>query len=219
MPLSWPVPNPIERRRRTTKAWAKQAMRLAQGDQTAASGLAAVYAASRAELLRFLAARCGGPAEAEDVLQDLWFKLDGGAPGPVANPRAYLFRMANNLVLDRRRGHHRAMARDRAWIGEGATIDERPDPAPLADETLVEREECEVLARAIAALPPGAQRALRLYRFDGLDQNEIARVMGISRSGVEKHLALAMRHLRAALADCGLFGAASSEVRGGPDGP
>ncbi|QGN56513.1 sigma-70 family RNA polymerase sigma factor [Novosphingobium sp. Gsoil 351] len=194
-------------------------MRLAEGDRAAAGGLAAVYAASRAELLRFLAARCGDATEAEDVLQELWLKLEVGAPGPVANARAYLFRMANNLVLDRRRSQHRAMARDRAWAGEGAAIDERPDPAPLADETLVKREEAEVLARAIAALPPGAQRALRLYRFDGLDQGEVARTMGISRSGVEKHLALAMRQLRAALADCGLFGTQASDEGGGPDGP
>lgn len=194
-------------------------MRLAEGEQSAASGLAAVYASNRGELLRFLAARCGDAAEAEDLIQDLWLKLDSAAPGPVANARAYLFRMANNLVLDRRRGQHRAMARDRAWIGEGATPEDRPDPAPPADDALAERQEAEVLGKAIAALPPGARRALRLYRFEGLAQGEVAATMGISRSGVEKHLALAMRQLREALADCGLFGAAASEGQGGPDGP
>ena len=194
-------------------------MRLADGEQAAASGLAAVYAASRGELLRFLAARCGDAAEAEDLYQDLWLKLDGASPGPVANARAYLFRMANNLVLDRRRGQQRAMARDRAWIGEGGSLDDRPDPAPLADDALVERQEADVLGRAIATLPPGAQRALRLYRLEGLDQGEVAQVMGISRSGVEKNLALAMRQLRAALAACGQFAAVASHVQGGPDGP
>ena len=42
--------------------------------------------------------------------------------------------------------------------------------------------------------------------------------MGISRSGVEKHLALAMKHLRQSLKDCGFFGAAASldqETAGG----
>lgn len=194
-------------------------MRLADGEQSAASGLAAVYSASRGELLRFLAARCGDPAEAEDLFQELWLKLDSATPGPVANARAYLFRMANNLVLDRRRGQHRAMARDRAWIGEGGGLEDRPDPTPLADDALAERQEAEVLELAIASLPPGAQRALRLYRFEGLDQGEVALTMGISRSGVEKHLALAMRQLRAELADCGLFAAAASQAQGGPDGP
>ena len=206
-------------RRYAMEAWANRTMRLAEEGQAAASGLAAVYAASRAELLRFLSARCGDAAEAEDLLQDLWMKLEGANPGPVANARAYLFRMANNLVLDRRRGQHRAMTRDRAWIGGGTAIEERPDPALLADDALARRQEAEILGRAISALPAGAQRALQLYRFEELDQGEVARIMGISRSGVEKHLALAMRQLRAALADCGYFGAAASQVRGGPDGP
>jgi RNA polymerase sigma-70 factor (ECF subfamily) len=61
------------------------------------------------------------------------------------------------------------------------------------------------------ALPEGARRALLLYRFDGLGQAEIAKVMGISRSGVEKHLAVAMRHLRQRLADCGFFDANPSQ--------
>lgn len=189
----------------------------AEGEE-AASGLAAIYAASRPELLRFLAARCGDRAEAEDLLQELWLKLDRIAVGPVSNGRAYLFRMANNLVLDRRRAQHRAMARDRAWVGEGAAIGERPDPAPLADEAMSASQEADVLSRAIANLPPGARRALQLYRFEGLGQGEVAATMGISRSGVEKHLALAMRQLRTALADCGYFGAAASQPQGEPDG-
>lgn len=193
-------------------------MQLASNNRTA-GGLVAVYAAARGELLRFLVARCGSAAEAEDLLQDLWLKLggwvDGGvSEGPIANPRAYLFRMANNLVLDQRRAQHRAMARDRDWIGGAAAAEDRPDPAPLADEEIARRQEAQVLGRAISDLPPQARKALQLYRFDGLSQAEIAATMGISRSGVEKHLALAMRHLRASLADCGFFGAAASMGEG-----
>jgi predicted ArsR family transcriptional regulator len=58
------------------------------------------------------------------------------------------------------------------------------------------RQEAEALAEAILALPPGARRALTLHRLEGLSHADVARAMGISRSGVEKHLALAMRHLR-----------------------
>lgn len=154
------------------------------------------------------------------MLQDLWLKIESLPPsGPVANPRAYLFRMANNLVLDRVRGRQRAMRRDHAWIeaehgSEGASPEERSDPAEPADVTIARRQEAEILARAIDDLPDGAARALRLYRFDGLGQAEIASVMGISRSGVEKHLALAMKKLRMALLDCGLFAGAASNGHG-----
>ena len=90
----------------------------------AAGGLAGLLAGHRAELLRFLAARCGDAEEAQDLLQDLWIKASAQAEGPIANGRAYLFRMANNLVLDRRRAQQRAMrrdhhARDSAMRGQG----------------------------------------------------------------------------------------------------
>lgn len=194
------------------------------GDETAeGAGLSALFARHRGELERFLAARCGNPDEAQDLVQDLWLKVGTlAAAGPIANGRAYLFRMANNLVLDRRRSQQRAMRRDHQWLaeaGDGVTMaEDRPDPAPRADEELAREEEAEVLRRAIAALPPGAQRALTLHRFEGLPQGEVAERMGISRSGVEKHLAVAMRHLRNSLADCGYFVAATSGDQGHPRG-
>lgn len=175
----------------------------------------------RGELLRFLRARCGDHGEAEDLLQELWIKLAGGTPGPIANARAYLFRMANNLVIDVRRTRQRSMARERSWLhtlGRGDALPELSmDPAPGAEDLLVQSEEVRMLAEAIAALPPGAARALRLHRIDGYGQSEVARIMGISRSGVEKHLALAMKHLRrnlleSGLLDCGSFATAASDI-------
>ena len=187
-------------------------------------GLAALFAAHRAELRRFLAARCGDAVEAEDLLQDLWIKAAAPSPaqpaGPIANGRAYLFRMANNLVSDRRRARLRAMRRDHAWVAEGsagasaALPEDRPDPAPPADEQISRQQEAELLRTAIAGLPPGAQRALRLHRIDGHPQGDVAQIMGISRSGVEKHLAVAMRRLKQSMLDCGLSPVAASQEQG-----
>lgn len=163
-------------------------------------GLLAAYDAHRVALRRFLAARSGAPAEAEDMMQELWLAAHNMAAGPVANPRAYLFRIANNLVLARHRAALRAAARDRAWIDlrHGAAA-EPEDDAPTADAAMIAREEAAALASAIANLPPAAGRAFRLHKFDGLSHEEVAAELGISRSGVEKHIALAMTHLRRAL--------------------
>jgi RNA polymerase sigma factor (sigma-70 family) len=176
------------------------------------SGLTAMFAHHRADLLRFLRARCNGDEqEAEDCLQDLWLKLEGTSTGPIANPKAYLFRIANNLLIDRKRSQVRAMRRDRDWLGVADSEPElRVDHAQLADEALAEQQEVEILRRAIDQLPPGARRALQLYRFEERGQAEIAAIMGISLSGVEKHLALAMKHLRNLLTDCGAFGTVTS---------
>ena len=184
----------------------------------AGDGLAALYHQHRRDLLRFLTARCGDATLAEDLMQDLWIRLNAHASGPVSQGRPYLFRMANNLVLDSARARHRRMARDRGWIESDGPCpplpEARPDPAPPADEDLARAQETLMLSAAIATLPPGARQALQLYRLDEHSQSEVAKIMGISRSGVEKHLAVAMKHLRQRLMDCGLIRAAASGETG-----
>ena len=166
------------------------------------SGLARVYAENRGALLRFLTARLGDPAAAEDVLQDLWLRIQAIDSGPVANGKAYLYRAAQNLALDSVRARQRGAARDGDW----ATLHSGPgvEPADLsatAEADMLAREEAAVLASAIKALPEAAGRAFRLHKLEGLPHAEVAARLGISRSGVEKHIALAMAHLRRAMKD------------------
>jgi RNA polymerase sigma factor (sigma-70 family) len=164
------------------------------------AGLLLLYAQHRAELLRFLRARCGGAAEAEDVVQDLWVRLQTQCVGPVANGRAYLYRMANNLVLDRVREQRRRARRDQQWSEASQLIDPAageaaaPDPSP--PDELIELEQRRQLESAVASLPEGARRAFSLHKVQGWSHAEVAAHLGISTSGVEKHIAVAMKHLR-----------------------
>lgn len=162
-----------------------------------------LYGLHGAELRRFLMARVGDAAEAEDLLQEIWLRVRQRPEGPVGNGRAYLFRIAQNLVVDRLRERQRRMARDRRWSDEVTDFSQRgDDPADQdrsAEEQMIVREEVALLASAIANLPDGAQRAFRLHKLEGLSHAEVAERLGISRSGVEKHMALAMKYLRAAL--------------------
>lgn len=154
------------------------------------SGLTAVFMKERAMLLRLLAARLG-PDEAEDALQDLWLKLEGAASGPVAEPSAYLYRMANNLALDRRRAAQRRVARDSGWADVQPGAAELPD----AERQLLSRERLAAVDAALAALPERVAQAFRLYRFEELPQRVVAERMGISVSAVEKLLHKAYRKI------------------------
>lgn len=165
------------------------------------SGLIQLYEELRVELLRFLVARTGNPAEAEDLLQELWLRVQSAAPGPIANGRAYLYRAAQNLVLDRRREARRRETRDRDW-SDSHSIEvpgDRVDPAPQALDTLIAEQELDVLRAAIDALPEGAGRVFRMHKLEGIPHAEVATRLGISRSGVEKHIATALAHLRRAM--------------------
>ncbi len=167
--------------------------------------LEVAYGVHRADVMRLLLARTGDPAEAEDLMQELWLKVRQQPGGPVQNGRAYLFRMAQNLVIDRLRERQRRMARDRRWSDAATDFAsaavEPADRRKNAEEDLLDRETVATLASAIGNLPDGARRAFQLHKIDGLSHAEVAARLGISKSGVEKHIAVAMKYLRRAFFD------------------
>ena len=154
----------------------------------------------RAELRRFLVARTGSEADADDLLSELWIKISASNTGPVSSARSYLFRTANNLVLDKVREARRRQRRESDWTAEqhGGDIPsaEIADTASDAESVLIEQDEAARLAEAIGKLPAGAQRVLRMHKLDGLSHREVADRLGISKSAVEKHMVVAMTHLR-----------------------
>src|SRR5580765_636277 len=92
--------------------------------------LLAAYLERRANLVRFLAARAGSLAAAEDLAQELYLKLAGRDRGEaVGNPTAMLYKMALNLLLDRARGEARSAAASRWPTSRPPT---RPPPPPSA---------------------------------------------------------------------------------------
>ena len=158
------------------------------------SGLRAVFLAERPLFLRLLVARLGNADEAEEVLQDLWLRLDSAAAGPIADPTAYLYRMANNMAIDRRRRAARRLDRDGAWSHSRPGASEHPD----AERIMIARDRLAQVEAILARLPDRVATAFRLYRFEELPQKVIAERMNISVSGVEKLLyrAYAKIHLR-----------------------
>lgn len=92
-----------------------------------------LYGLQRAELRRLLLARTGDAAEADDLLQELWLRVRQRPVGPVKSGRAYLFRMANNLVVDRLREKHRRMARDRRGARSWSEVGSRGEVYPPSE--------------------------------------------------------------------------------------
>lgn len=165
------------------------ATELMEGDAPRRSrGLEEAFLNHRLDLLRFMRARGAGEA-ADDLLQELWLKAIAIPTGSVADPRSYLFRIANNLMLDRRRAALRAAQRDTAW---GNAAGEEPI-CGSGEQVLIARQQIERAERALAALGCRVAAIFRRYRIDGISQREIAHEMGISLSAVEKDLQKAYR--------------------------
>jgi RNA polymerase sigma factor (sigma-70 family) len=162
---------------------------------TGAEGLSTVFLANRPKLMRYVRARFRGVGDAEDVMQDLWLRLSTLETGPVAEPLAYLYRMAENLVLDRRRSAIRRSSREREWtMGQiDGTFEHPVDSQPGAERALLARDQLNRMNDALDALPERTAFSFRAVRIDGTPQKDIAAQMGISLSAVEKHLQRAYR--------------------------
>jgi RNA polymerase sigma factor (sigma-70 family) len=160
-----------------------------EADCDPANGLLrAALVEHRAALLRYFNARRVPAEEAEDILQDLAVKLASHASGPVAEPRAYLYRMAENLLLDRIRSDGRRRGREQAWVKAQSGIALDADDRPSAERILIARDRLARVSAALSALPERTLFVFRRYRVDAVPQREIAAELGISLSAVEKHL-------------------------------
>ena len=111
--------------------------------------------------------------------------------GEFDNPEAYVFQAAANLLRDRSR---RAGARRRLQLAlvqrDGNRVEEISP-----ERVLLDRNELELLQRALLELPERTRAIFVLQRFEGLKYKEIADRLGISASSVEKHMMSAIKHI------------------------
>ncbi len=150
------------------------------------------------ELSRYLMRRFGPTGAASDTLHDTYVRLQRLQTVPdIDNPRAYLYRVASNIALDRLR----SARRDDQRLAPVELAAEHPSTAPTADHVAEQRQRLRRLAQAIQELPPRSREVFLLHKLDGLSHAEVARRLGISRSMVEKHVTKAMAHCRDRLLD------------------
>jgi len=176
----------------------RQPLIMAPVNPSSRPSLLGTYLEKRDVLLRYIAASCRDPGLAEDIIQDLYVKLSALEAEPVVdNPSGYLFRMANNIYLNRLRALKSERTRDHAWqatsfenVGGDTVAD---DPTPEA--RITGRQQLVKLRTAIDALPERTQAIFRLHKLEGLTQTQVAAQLGISISSVEKHLAAALKTL------------------------
>jgi RNA polymerase sigma-70 factor (ECF subfamily) len=157
--------------------------------------------AAHAELLRFLGARLP-LADADDLAQECYLRLQRYEHLlAVRDPKAFLFRVAVNLLTDRARQHARRQ-RDLQRLGVAVHFEDATD-APCGnsapDDVLAAEQALRSIATTLERLPTKCRRALLMQRIEGLSHDEIAATLRVSKSMVEKYIARAVGALRAAL--------------------
>ena len=149
-------------------------------------------------LVGYLRSRLGSLQEAKEVAQEAYVRVlqlhEPGTPGLL---RAYLFKTAANLAIDRLR-HRRVRQRseDQPELFEelNTAHGELDDPA----EQLLAHEQADQLLRILQELPSKCQQVMNLHRFEGISQRDVSMRLGISERMVRRYVTYAMVycHLR-----------------------
>ena len=142
------------------------------------------------QLFRFLRNRLRG-SEVEDIAQETYLHLLQSPQAEAAqNPRAFLFKTAANLIIDRAR-YDKVRERHAA---SNSGIEYEPSDLPTPEEATHYTFRFEQLLRVLNELPADCRHVFLLSWFDGIPNAEIAARLGVSKRTVERHIVKAIDH-------------------------
>ena len=174
--------------------------------ESSAAAVSQLFREHNRVLVAYLTSRLRSEQEAKEVAQEAYVRLlQLQEPDKPSLLRAYLFKAATNLAIDRLR--HRTIqhrAQEQPELFEDLNTRELDDPA----KQLLAREQAELLLGYLQELPIKCLQVIDLHRVEGLPQHEVAVRVGISERMVRRYVTYAMIycHLR-------LDGLAADQVR------
>jgi RNA polymerase sigma factor (sigma-70 family) len=142
-------------------------------------------------LLRFLRGRVGSHNEAREVAQEAYVRLLSlDQPGAVSYLRAFLFKTAANIAIDRRRRDQNFDRVAGRQLFAELTENRTPERQLSGEQTLRD------LGILIEGMPAKCRESFVLNQIQGLDAATIATQLGITDSMVRKYVVRALLHCR-----------------------
>lgn len=147
-------------------------------------------------LVRFLQSRLQNPQEAREIAQEAYVRLlELERTGAVGFLRAYLFRIASNLAIDRLRSRN---TRERIDAHCPDSLDEVTQEGPVEREVFA-ADEMRVFWASLAELPEHFRQAFVMHRLENLSTGEIALKIGKSERMVRRYIVHALTYCRCRL--------------------
>jgi RNA polymerase sigma factor (sigma-70 family) len=135
----------------------------------------------------------GSAADAEDVVQDAWFKWSASDRGGVADPKAYLARIVSNLSMERLRSTRRQRE---SYVGPWL-----PEPILTTPDTADDVATAESVSMAmlvvLETLSPIERAVFVLHEVFGFSYGEIADAVERSEAAVRQASHRARGHVQA----------------------
>jgi RNA polymerase sigma-70 factor (ECF subfamily) len=171
---------------------------LPTGEVVMDQDLTALWQEFHDRLYRFIQQRVKNPADADDILQEVFLRIHYRLSTVRDRDRlvSWMFQIARHAVID----HYRASSK--RW--DVATEQElelavNPDEE---DSATLNQELATCLQPMLQALPSTYQEALRLVELEGMTQKAAAERLGLSLSGAKSRVQRGRQQLRAMLLQC-----------------
>jgi len=161
----------------------------------------------RGRLLRFIERRVPDPAEAEDILQDVFAELVESYRllKPVEQAAAWLFRVARNRIIDRyRRVPAKGTVSLDAPLGAAGDGDEParllqdvlPAPDDSPENRLLRETIMDAIGDALAELPAEQRQVFTWHELEDKSFNEMVAETGVPLKTLISRKHYAVKHLR-----------------------
>src|SRR5690606_32990365 len=130
---------------------------------------------------------------AEELLQDLFLKIweQRALIDPARSFKAYLYRIAENMVYD----VFRRASREKAIMQE--ILAANGELYTHVEEALLRKENSALLDGLLAQLPSQRKKIFIACKLEGKSYREVAEELGISITTVNDHIQKAMQYLKA----------------------
>jgi RNA polymerase sigma-70 factor, ECF subfamily len=156
-------------------------------------------------LRSFIAKRVANEAEVDDIVQDVWLKMQRGLDGLKDRRRliSWIYQIARHAIID----HYRAPGRRREMPAGLATDLEAHQSAPTM--TMETETSGRLRTELAACLRPMIERLSQEYRqavilidLEGLTQQKAAAQLGLTLSGMKSRVQRGRRQLKGMLEAC-----------------
>ena len=165
----------------------------------------------RTPVVNFLFRMVRDAAAAEDLAQEVFLRVyrARGQYMPTAKFTTWMFRIATNLALNTLRDgryRHLEISIDQSAAGHSSDGENERPALEIADRQatieveLIRRDRAERIRSAVESLPEKQRAAVLLHKYQEMDYDEIAGVLGCSESALKSLLFRAYETLRVELA-------------------
>lgn len=159
-----------------------------------------LFASNHLALHGFLRRRVGHAWDVQDLAQETYMRMlriDDKRAESIADPRAYLFTVASNLVKE----HAMLQKRRTRDVDIAQVLPDLESPQGSAEDATERELRRQRVSESLDRLPPRCKAVLLMQHRDGMSYDEIAKHFGVSSHMVKKYVVRALMLCRNDLVD------------------